>query len=272
MNALLKRTLSGIVFITLVSGATLLSGYTMLLLILVIFSISFKEFREMFEQTNGGLFAVLLISGQVMLVLSFLVFSNMVEGRIMTFIGIGTLTFLILYFLFTTACLSELSILFLGLIWIGGSSILFIGTGFAGNSQGYSEIFPMILFILVWINDVSAYLFGSRIGKNQLAPRISPGKTWEGFIGGVVLTSIAGWGVFRFTSLYTPAFWLITGVLISLAATAGDLFESKVKREAGVKDSGNVIPGHGGLLDRFDSLLFSAPVFYMVITIINWLS
>ena len=124
----------------------------------------------------------------------------------------------------------------------------------------------MTVFILIWINDTGAFIFGSLLGKHKLFERISPKKTWEGFIGGALTTIAAG---FAFGAAAIPLsefyvadklwFWGLGGLLISIAATYGDLFESVIKRNLNLKDSGNLIPGHGGILDRIDSLLLVIP-------------
>lgn len=124
--------------------------------------------------------------------------------------------------------------------------------------------FELILgfFIILWANDTGAYLMGTAIGKNLLAPKISPKKTWEGLIGGILVSLLTAFILSKFYESLNLLQWLCASIIISLPAIAGDLFESYLKRKANVKDSGNLLPGHGGFLDRFDALLFSAPVYY----------
>ena len=122
------------------------------------------------------------------------------------------------------------------------------------------EIF--MLFVLIWSSDTFAYLTGKFFGKHKMAPKISPKKTWEGFAGGVVLTLILGF----FVEQYFPDLrgnWTIIGFLVSVFAPLGDLVESQLKRSFAVKDSGNIIPGHGGVLDRLDSFIICVPVVYL---------
>lgn len=122
----------------------------------------------------------------------------------------------------------------------------------------------LFIFILVWTNDVGAYLIGSQYGKRRLFERISPKKSWEGFWGGVVLVAITsvGLGYFWLDSPVLES--LILGITISVASVFGDLFESMFKRSIGVKDSGRSIPGHGGYWDRFDALFFAVPAYYAI--------
>lgn len=125
---------------------------------------------------------------------------------------------------------------------------------------------PLALILMIWMNDTMAYIVGSFIGKTPFSP-ISPKKTWEGTIGGAVLT-IAGAAIWsHYSNLYRPADWMALAACAAFAGTAGDLLESKLKRLAGIKDSGNIMPGHGGALDRFDSLLAALPFAYIYIII-----
>ncbi|WP_124643255.1 MULTISPECIES: phosphatidate cytidylyltransferase [Amniculibacterium] len=123
-----------------------------------------------------------------------------------------------------------------------------------------SEVF--MLFVLIWSSDSFAYFSGRLFGKHKMAPKISPKKTWEGFAGGVVLTLILGF----FIEKYFPELrgnWMVVGFLVATFAPLGDLVESQLKRSFGVKDSGNIIPGHGGVLDRLDSFIICVPVIYL---------
>lgn len=142
--------------------------------------------------------------------------------------------------------------------------------GFALGLPKFSTLDPdkpftlevFMLFVLIWSSDTFAYLTGKFFGKHKMAPKVSPKKTWEGFAGGVILTLILGF----FVEKYFPELrgnWMIVGLLISIFAPLGDLVESQLKRSFAVKDSGNIIPGHGGILDRLDSFIICAPVIYL---------
>lgn len=115
------------------------------------------------------------------------------------------------------------------------------------------------LFVLVWLSDIGGYLFGKMIGGYKLAPEISPNKTWAGFFGGIFL-AIIGASFFQIL----PIFYII---ILSIVAQLGDLFESKIKRVFNIKDSGNLIPGHGGILDAVDGLITTAPILLLILTI-----
>ena len=123
-------------------------------------------------------------------------------------------------------------------------------------------------FIILWANDTGAYLVGSQIGKRKLFERVSPNKTWEGFFGGAFLALITGL-IFAYFSDSNMIHWIIVSTIVVVFGTLGDLTESQIKRSTGVKDSGNILPGHGGILDRFDGALFAAPFvltyFYIIV-------
>lgn len=139
---------------------------------------------------------------------------------------------------------------------------------FRGSHEGvvYSWVAPLSVFVFLWINDTGAYLCGSLLGKHKLFPRISPGKSWEGSIGGFVFVSAIAVLIWHFAESYgyndlslNAYEWVGLGLVVAVFGTWGDLVESLFKRTIGIKDSGNILPGHGGMLDRFDSSLMAMP-------------
>jgi phosphatidate cytidylyltransferase len=118
------------------------------------------------------------------------------------------------------------------------------------------------MYFLIWTNDSFAYFSGRLFGKRKLFERISPKKTWEGTIGGVIFTLIVGYIIGAFINRGEELFWIVSAVIIAPCAIYGDLLESLFKRSLNIKDSGNILPGHGGILDRFDAVLFTIPFFY----------
>lgn len=122
-------------------------------------------------------------------------------------------------------------------------------------------------FLLVWANDTGAYLTGVTIGKHKLFERISPKKSWEGFFGGLMLSVIAAWLLSGTLGVTGKQEWMLIAVITSVAGTYGDLVESMLKRSTGVKDSGAILPGHGGFLDRFDSTLMAFPLVYLFVAL-----
>lgn len=137
----------------------------------------------------------------------------------------------------------------------------------ARSGDGFAYI--SVLVILVGLNDTFAYLTGVLIGKHPMAPKISPKKTWEGFFGGVIFAATGS--AFAFNYLLEQELWIgaLAGVVGALAATTGDLIESAIKRDLSLKDMGTLLPGHGGMLDRLDAALITAPVFWCIIELIK---
>lgn len=154
-----------------------------------------------------------------------------------------------------------------------------------GGETVFYYIAPLSVFIFLWVNDAGAYMVGSLIGKHKLFPRISPGKSWEGSIGGgvlvLVVAALIGWiesnGYFPndggngATSMFGIPEWMGMGLVVVFFGTWGDLVESLIKRTIGIKDSGNILPGHGGMLDRFDSTLMAFPACVVYIYILQML-
>ena len=122
-------------------------------------------------------------------------------------------------------------------------------------------------FLLLWANDTGAYLVGITVGKHRLIERISPKKSWEGFFGGMIIALIAAYFISGWLGVVSRTGWIVISVTISVVGTYGDLIESMLKRSLGIKDSGSIMPGHGGFLDRFDSVILSFPLVYLYITL-----
>ncbi len=119
-------------------------------------------------------------------------------------------------------------------------------------------------FILLWTNDTCAYLIGTKFGKHRLMERVSPKKSWEGFFGGLFFTLLVSWLLSDLLGVVSVEIWMLIAFIVAVVGTYGDLTESMLKRSIGVKDSGSIMPGHGGFLDRFDSSLLSFPIVYLV--------
>ncbi len=148
----------------------------------------------------------------------------------------------------------------------------------AFSRTGFSSLIPHpdIVFspgiivgflLLLWANDTGAYLTGITIGRHRLMERISPKKSWEGFFGGMAIAVLAAWLLSGWLGILDTTGWIIISLIISIAGTFGDLFESMLKRSIGLKDSGSILPGHGGFLDRFDSAIISFPLVYLFISL-----
>ncbi|WP_396161697.1 phosphatidate cytidylyltransferase [Flavobacterium sp.] len=135
--------------------------------------------------------------------------------------------------------------------------------------KGYNPKILISIIVLIWTNDTFAYLVGKNIGKNKLFPSVSPKKTIEGFVGGLLFTIIGGALLAQYYIMASNLYiWIVIAAIVSIFSTLGDLIESKLKRVAGIKDTGNIMPGHGGILDRLDSIIFVIPfinLFYLIL-------
>jgi phosphatidate cytidylyltransferase len=175
-----------------------------------------------------------------------------------------TLTFSAIFiqelFKITVAPLTNIAHTILGLIFVVVPFTFFHALAFVQGSFNFH--FPLAFLLMLWANDTGAYLVGRSLGRTKLFERHSPKKTWEGFIGGVLISALVGYIV----SIYYPELswkhWVSVAILISFFGTLGDLVESMFKRSINIKDSGGILPGHGGLLDRFDGFLLAAPIVY----------
>lgn len=151
---------------------------------------------------------------------------------------------------------------------LSGIGYVSISFGLLVQLRYHNMLLPIALILMIWMNDTLAYLCGSFFGKRPFFPSISPKKTIEGTLGGILFTMALAWVWFYFSHTYTLMEWVGLAAIASIAGTVGDLAESKLKRMAGVKDSGTMMPGHGGALDRFDSLILAAPVAFLYAQII----
>ncbi|MEO0046690.1 MAG: hypothetical protein RL705_1881 [Bacteroidota bacterium] len=267
MTTTVTRALSGSVYVLLLVGATLYSQYSFLLLfgILLLFSVS--EFCKLV--TLKPIIPIIIATvGYILFNLN----STIKTNEILLLIAALLVSIRSLLFLFEKKDRfldTQAKYVFLiGYLII--PIIIFTKIPFI-NNQYLPEIIISIL-VIIWCNDTFAYLVGITMGKNKLFERISPKKTVEGFVGGVVFAVVAGILLAHFYLHQDHIKWIIIAMIVSAFGTLGDLIESKFKRLAGVKDSGHIMPGHGGFLDRLDSIIFVAPFVYLFYQIIYYVS
>ena len=192
----------------------------------------------------------------------------------LVFLLIIILTNIILGFSLLKKKLFSFSILknrFIGHFYLVGSLVIFFTMSNVTNSHNPLIVFSFLM--LIWVSDSAAYVFGVNFGKRPLFKSVSPKKSVEGFLGGIIFSIILSLFFHKYLNLdFTIIQWLIIGVLTSSLGALGDLVQSQFKREAGVKDSGKFLPGHGGLYDRMDSIIFAAPFIYLTIKIFIYVS
>ena len=267
MKNLLKRSLSGIVFAAVVLAAIVIHPYIFALIFIAFSVLALYEFYSLLEKIGFKPYRYQgIAAGIFIFILFFLVTGKIVSQNLII------LLILFPFILFLTELFSKIErgfenclITLAGIIYISipfGILNFIVFPGSESVSVFYPWIMAGIIFI-IWVYDTVAYFTGSLIGKHKISPRISPKKSWEGFVGGSVFAVIMGiLNAVLFSGLSMTR-WIVVAIIVVAFGTCGDFFESKLKRAAGVKDSGNLMPGHGGMLDRFDSLLFSVPVIFI---------
>lgn len=257
MKEVFIRTAAGIVFIAIVVAAMFYQESWYLLMIVAAFT-GWWEFSRMAAIADPLRWIVPLLSLGV--AVSFYDFGVSVPP-----VAWLLIPGLLITFLLVQVTLEKFAQALLGVAWIFGG-FLFLAILYPAEN---AVIFLTSFFGLIWVNDILAFVCGKLMGKHKIAPQVSPGKTWEGTLGGMTFTMIFALLIPYWNDALTWMEWMGAAGLISLSSLAGDLFESKVKRNYGVKDSGKLIPGHGGILDRFDSAIFAAPVFLFYLSLMR---
>jgi phosphatidate cytidylyltransferase len=259
MSENLTRASSGAVYIALLIFCTLFSPITFHIIFTVFMCLSIYEFSKM---TNYKYFYLFAIGG---ITISILFFLSQIPPVNLLYIASGCVVFniLLLFSLFNNKSFHKYHKTYSHLfLYITLPFILLLSIPNFIKPAKYEIV--LAIFIMIWCNDTFAYLVGKSIGKHKLLERVSPKKTIEGFVGGIVFTILASIIISEFYTFFSVTLWIITAIVIALFGTLGDLVESKFKREAGVKDSGNIMPGHGGVLDRLDSVIFVIPFLYIL--------
>jgi phosphatidate cytidylyltransferase len=263
MSNIVQRTLSGALYIALIIISLILHPLVFGMLSIVLNLIAVRELNRMplFPGLRKSIVPVILSCSMVLI--SVIILSNKISPVFIVFSGI-----LLCFTYFVIALFSKegnpvsyLANVFFGFIYITIPLIIMNLVQQTSLSKGIP--YALALFIFIWTNDTFAYLSGISFGSHKMFERISPKKSWEGFIGGLIMTVAASFVFYKFFPVMCYLNWAFFGLLTVLAAVFGDFTESMIKRVAGVKDSGSVMPGHGGVLDRIDSLLFAAPVIYI---------
>ncbi|WP_395052530.1 phosphatidate cytidylyltransferase [Flavobacterium sp.] len=296
MNETLKRGISGVIYIVLLLASILFSTESFFLLFGIFLIITVYEFCNLVEINK--IFPILLASTIYISVTSVSFYRVETENflnqylnkKIDIAVNINQLNLILLVinivvsikcivFLFFDK-IQKISVSSKYLYILGYIILPFIFiTKISFGETDYNPKIVIGLFILIWTNDTFAYIVGKSIGKHKLLERISPKKTIEGFVGGIVFAIIAGFLISKFYIRPNPKFsersiliWILIAVIVGIMGTIGDLIESKFKRIAGVKDSGKIMPGHGGILDRLDSVIFAAPFIFLLYQILYYVS
>jgi phosphatidate cytidylyltransferase len=263
MSNLLKRSLSGIIYVLIFLSAILFSKESYIILTSLFALICVWEFSKLIEFKGlvGYIFFCLTL---------FLILKRPESYAVIGVLGITIISSLFLiYYLCTKKEItfsndrSKSGLLIRYVIF----SMIFLVL-LPIYKGAYNPFLMISILVMIWVNDSFAFLVGKNFGKRKLFVSVSPKKTQEGFLGGLVFALISAYLISLLNNDFTTINWLIIALIVSVIGTIGDLVESKFKRQANIKDSGTIMPGHGGMLDRLDSLLFAAPFVYLYINFI----
>lgn len=267
MRELLRRSITGIVYVFLLLSAVYLSSDAFDFLFMVFGLGALYEFKRLVKIKGYYVFVAYLA-------LWWLFIYIIKDVKLVQLLMVITLTIdlVLLVYLFTLnkTNLHYYQKLIIAVFYIGGGCIFL--TMIPYKNEEFAKLLIMGIFLLVWVNDSFAYLVGKTLGKHKLFPQISPKKTIEGSLGGLIFALATAYIISRYEPILTPSQWMILAFVIVITGNLGDLLESKFKRVAGVKDSGAILPGHGGILDRLDSLIFAAPFAYLTLILFTYVS
>lgn len=270
MNETLKRAITGGIFVAaMVASLYIESGRVFTSLMFLAAFLGYREYLTMLESSGkarlsfpAGLMTTLVISA--------LASYSFERGRpYFLLLIIPALALQVLAELRSKEAspFTRIAFAVFGQLWI---TLPFAMLPLIGRIEGEFQAFGVLgFFLLLWTNDTGAYLAGKAFGKHKLAPHISPGKTIEGFLGGVVLTLLLAYFLERIGGVFPQRDWLVIAGVIAVFSNAGDLVESTLKRMCEVKDSGKLLPGHGGILDRFDGVLLAVPIILAYLLLVN---
>ncbi len=267
MKEVLRRLITGVIYVVLLLSAVFLSSDAFDFLFMVFGLACLYEFKRL--TLLRGYYVFLAYMG-LWWGFIHLIHDQLLINILMIITVLVNLALLFYLFAGKMKLRNSIEKFIIGLFYIGGGCIFL--TMIPYKNDIFAKYLIIGIFVLIWVNDSFAYIVGKTIGRHKLFPSISPKKTIEGTVGGFVFSIAAAYLLSQFEPILNTRQWLILASVIVVAGSLGDLIESKLKREAGVKDSGAILPGHGGMLDRLDSLIYAAPFAYLTLNIFNYVS
>lgn len=278
VSNLKTRILSGIVFIAVLICGIIFNQYIFVFVFSLILALGLNELYGLFNKHGNVKISIPLniLGGLFLFIASYLYFSATISSLVV--FAPFSIYLLVLFiselYLRHPNPIKSLAYSLLGQVYLSlfFSLLCYIAFNYNSEIQSYHFAYILAMFLFIWVNDSFAYLFGSMFGKNKMFERISPKKSWEGFAGGAICTIIVAIIYAKFFTQIPIFAWVAIAVIQVVFGTLGDLIESLFKRTLEVKDSGNIIPGHGGILDRFDSFIFSIPAQFIFLLIFNFFS
>jgi phosphatidate cytidylyltransferase len=276
LSNILQRLITGFFFVVILVGGMIAHPLSYVALFTLITVLGLIEFYRLIERSQWDI-QPQIIQGVIAGVVLFLTNTYAAVYHSLSMLALNMLTLGVIFiselYRKKNNPFGNIAFTLLGVAYVAlpfAVTNYFVITG--GSATGLANIhfYPWILFscfMIIWANDSWAYLSGRWFGKRKLFERISPGKTWEGSAGGAVVALLFSWIMSMFFKEIDLVHWLATGAILIVTSTLGDLVESMLKRSLGVKDSGTMLPGHGGILDRFDGMFISLPVIWAYFTL-----
>lgn len=258
------RAITAFFFTIVMLGSIFLGAYTFTGFYLLLSVFALAEFYKLVRTAEVKPHAVigLVVSALVFLLIASYHFIAVESKYLLLLIPLMSSVFLFELYRKDKSPFSNIGYTFLGLFFVTIPFCFYFSLGFLSDWNLYNFHLPLAFLLMLWASDTGAYLFGRKLGAHKLFERHSPKKTWEGFFGGMFTSVLVSFIVSYFFTEISFLIWAGMAVLIVSFGTLGDLVESMLKRSLNAKDSGNLLPGHGGLLDRFDGLLIAAPIVY----------
>ncbi|MDT0608403.1 phosphatidate cytidylyltransferase [Croceitalea rosinachiae] len=267
MKELLRRLLTGIVYVVLLLSTAYLNSDAFDFLFMAFGLGCLYEYRRIVGIKGYYIFIAYLALWWAYIYLIPTETPRLVLLGVTLLINIALLRYL---FVQQKKYFSTFELYLIGIFYISGGFIFL--TMIPYNENGFAKFLIMGIFVLIWVSDSFAYLVGKSIGRTKLFPSVSPKKTVEGSLGGLIFAMLAGYILSKYETSINTNQWLTLAFIIVLTGALGDLLQSKFKRAAGVKDSGAILPGHGGIWDRLDSLIFAAPFAYLTLKLFFYVS
>ncbi|KPK81872.1 MAG: hypothetical protein AMS27_15100 [Bacteroides sp. SM23_62_1] len=274
MKNFTQRTITGLLYVAVIIISLYLHPFLFMSLLMIIMILAMIEFYRLITTENikpqvlPG-----IVTGIIILLTSCVYAAGFIHTRILFLPAILVfLLFFIELFRHQGILAGNLAFTILGLIYITFPLSILILLGYPTSIvEGFSLEIILGYLILLWLYDTGAYIIGSFAGRHKIMENISPGKSWEGFLGGLIISIGVAFAVAEFFPILDRTDWMIVALITAVTGTLGDFVESGLKRNAGVKDSGKILPGHGGMLDRIDSILLSVPFVYIYLLIRQYL-
>jgi phosphatidate cytidylyltransferase len=268
-----KRTITGLTYVIIISSCIILHPFAFASVFAVITVIALTEFYNIAPLNHAKSWKYPgILAGLILFIANFLYASGYIHLQHIT--GLSLIIFLLFFIGLVNQkgnILSDTSIVFLGLLYIPVPLSMLTYLCYPGeNVTEYKFDLLLGYLIILWLFDTGAYITGSLIGKHKLMEKVSPAKTWEGLIGGLIISIGIAFILSLIFDIVSRTDWVIISIITAITGTLGDLFESGIKRNASIKDSGSILPGHGGMLDRIDSVLLSVPFVSLYLLIRNY--